>query len=57
MLDVVQAFERQADTAENFLQAFLGYRNAVLELQRITYYDFEHDMPVLERFQLQVPPT
>lgn len=57
MLDVVQAFERQSDTAENFLQAFLGYRNAVLQLQRITYYDFEHDMPVLERFQLQVPPT
>ena len=53
MLDLVQAFERQADTAENFLEAYLGYRQAVLDLQQITYYDFEHDMPVLERFQLQ----
>lgn len=53
MLDLVQAFERQADTAENFLDAYLGYRQAVLDLQQITYYDFEHDMPLLERFQLQ----
>jgi outer membrane protein TolC len=55
MVDLVQAFERQADTAENFLEAYLGYRNAVLELQQITYYDFERDMPMLERFQLQAP--
>jgi len=57
MLDLVQAFERQADTAENFLDAFLGYREAILDLQAITYYDFEHDMPVLERFQLQDSST
>lgn len=57
MLELVQAFERQADTAENFLQAYLGYRQAVLDLQRMTYYDFEHDVPLLERFQLQVPAT
>ena len=55
MVDLVQAFERQAATAENFLEAYLGYRNAVLELQQITYYDFERDMPMLERFQLQAP--
>ena len=57
MLDLVQAFERQADTADNFLDAFLGYRQAVLDLQQITYYDFEHDMPLLERFQLQDSST
>jgi outer membrane protein len=53
MLDLVQAFERQADTAENFLDSYLGYRQAVLDLQQITYYDFENDIPLLERFQLQ----
>ena len=53
MLDVVQAFERQADTAENFLESYLGYRQAVLDLQQITYYDFEYDLPLLERFQLE----
>ena len=57
MLDLVQAFERQADTADNFLSAYLGYRQAVIDLQQITYYDFEHDMPLLERFQLQDPST
>src|SRR5690606_33392921 len=57
MIDLVQAFERQADTAENFLDAFLGYRRAILDLQQITYYDFERDIPVLERYQLEVPPT
>lgn len=57
MADLVQAFERQADTAENFLDAYLGYRRAILRLQQITHYDFERRMPVLERFQLQVPST
>jgi len=57
MIDLVQAFERQADTAENFLDAYLGYRRAILDLQQITFYDFERDMPVLERFQLEVPAT
>lgn len=57
MLELVQAFERQADTAENFLQAYLGYRNAILDLQQITYYDFENRQPLLERFQLVVPSS
>ena len=52
MLDLVQAFERQADTAENFLDAYLGYRRAILDLQRITFYDFENEVPLLERFQI-----
>lgn len=53
MLDLVQAFERQADTAENFLDAYLGYRQAILDLQQITFYDFENDVPLLERFQIE----
>jgi outer membrane protein TolC len=53
ILDLLQSFERQEDTARNFLQAFLGYRGAILDLQRMTYYDFENQVPVLERFGIQ----
>ena len=49
-LDLLQSFERQEDTAENFLQAYLGYRNAILDLQGMTYFDFENQVPVLERY-------
>ena len=50
VLDLMQSFERQTDTAENFLDAYMGYRDAIMSLQRMTYYDFELDVPVLERF-------
>jgi outer membrane protein len=50
VLDLMQSFERQADTAENFLDAYIDYRDAIMSLQRMTYYDFENDVPVLERF-------
>ena len=53
ILDLLQSFERQEATARNFLQAFLGYRGAILDLQRMTYYDFENEVPVLERFGIQ----
>jgi outer membrane protein len=50
ILDLLQSFERQEDTAENFLEAYMGYRNAVLSLQRQTYFDFETQVPILERY-------
>jgi outer membrane protein TolC len=50
MQDLLQSFERQEGTDENFLMAYIGYREAILDLQRMTYYDFENDVPVLERF-------
>jgi outer membrane protein len=53
MLDLLQAFERQESTADNFLDAYLGYRKAVLDLQEMTYFDFENQLPVLERFEIR----
>lgn len=53
MLDLLQAFERQEDTAENFLEAYLGYRNAALNLKQQTYYDFETDTPLLDRLGIR----
>ena len=57
-LDLLQSFRRQVDTANNFLDAYLGWRRALLRIQQLTFYDFELDMPLLERFGVMgVPDT
>jgi outer membrane protein TolC len=48
--ELLQSLEREVSTNRNFLDAFLGWRGALLRLQQLTYYDFERDLPVLERF-------
>ena len=55
MFEVVQTFRTGADTAENLLDAYLGWRNSLLRIQRMTYYDFELDVPVLERYGVRLP--
>ncbi len=52
ILDLLQSIGRQEDTARNFLTTYLGYRKALLSLQKLTYYDFERDMPLLRRFEI-----
>ena len=49
-LDLLQSFRRQVDTANNFLDAYLGWRRALLRIQQLTFYDFERGVPLLERF-------
>ncbi len=53
LVDVLQTVRRESDTADNFLEAYLGLKNALLRLQQLTYYDFERDMPLLERFRIE----
>jgi outer membrane protein TolC len=48
--ELLQSLEREVDTSQNALEAYLGWRDALLGIQRQTYYDFESDQPVLERF-------
>jgi outer membrane protein len=55
LVDVLQTIDRESSTAENFLDAFLGYRGALQRLQELTYYDFEMDMPILDRFIIDAP--
>lgn len=50
VLDLLQSFRRQADTADNFLEAYLGFRQAILRIQQLTYFDFENNQPLLHRF-------
>ena len=49
-LDLLQSLRREMDTAENFLDAYLGWRGALRELQDLTYYDWERGMPLLDTF-------
>ncbi len=53
--DLLQSLEREVDTAQNFLNAYLGWRRALLRLQQLTYYDFELNLPVLDRYGIGVP--
>jgi outer membrane protein TolC len=50
--ELIQSLRREADTANNFLDAYIGWREALLRLQRLTYYDFESGMSILEHFGL-----
>jgi hypothetical protein len=52
----VQSFRRQADTAQNFLDAYLGWRSALLSIQELTFYDFERGLPLLQSFGFRASP-
>ena len=55
IFDVLQTFRTEAATAENLLDAYLGWRSSLLRIQRTTYYDFELGLPVLERYGVRLP--
>lgn len=55
VLDLLQSLRREVDTANNLLDAYLGWRRALLRMQSLTFYDFEADLPVLRRFEIEVP--
>ena len=50
--------DRTVDLAlsSNFLDACLGWRRALLRIQQLTFYDFELDMPLLQRFGVMGGP-
>lgn len=53
LVDLLQTIDRESSTARNYLSAYMGYQRTLLRLKELTYYDFEFDMPVVERFQIQ----
>jgi outer membrane protein TolC len=55
VVDLLQSFRREADTADNVLDAYLGWRRAITRLQQLTYFDFERSMPLLDRFGVALP--
>lgn len=50
VLDLLQGLRREVDTAENFLDAYIGWREALQSLQAQTYFDFERGTFLLDRF-------
>ena len=55
-LELLQTLQRQRQTAENFLDAYLGYREARVSLQALTFYDFRRNQPLIDRFKVSVDP-
>lgn len=51
-LELIQTLDSQANTTENLLDAYLGYRQAILDLLQYTYYDFERKEPLFRRFDM-----
>lgn len=49
--DLLQTLNRQRETESNFLEAFLGYRKSLLTLMIDTYYDYEKNIELLEKFR------
>lgn len=54
VVDLLQNLRRQSDTAENFLDAYLSWRRALQELEELTFYSFEYELPVLERYGIEL---
>ncbi len=54
LVDVLQTVDRQASTAGNFLDAYVGWRDSLQRLQRATYWDFQRETEVLDRFGIEV---
>jgi outer membrane protein TolC len=54
VVDLLQTINREAGTAGNLFDAFMGYRRALLDLQQLTYFDFERNIPVTERFGISL---
>jgi len=52
--DILRIIERQEETENNFLEAYLGYRESILRLLVNTHYDYEKDMSLLEQFRAQL---
>lgn len=49
--DLLQTLARQRETENNFLDTYLGYRKSLLTLITDTYYDYENNIKLLEKFR------
>ncbi|MBN1293675.1 MAG: TolC family protein [Candidatus Latescibacteria bacterium] len=48
---VLQIVDKQRETELNFLDAYLGYRRTLESLKSLTYYDYEENVSLLEKFR------
>ncbi len=50
--DLMQALTRESQTANNLLNAYRGYQQALRRLKEVTFFDFEAGQPLVERFKI-----
>lgn len=51
--DLLAIVSRQKDTEKNFVNAFQGYRRALISLMRLTYFDYENGVPLIETLRYE----
>lgn len=51
--DLIQMIDRQRETENNFLDAYQGFRRSLLDLMMQTYYDFENNISLLDKFSAE----
>ena len=49
--DLLQNINRQKETEENFLKAYLGYSKSLLGLTVDTFYDYKNNIKLLDKFR------
>ena len=49
--DLLQIVTNQKETELKFLDVYLGYRRALLDLKVITYFDFEKNVSLLDELK------
>ena len=50
--DLMQALNREAQTASNLLNAYRGYQQTLRRLKEVTFFDFEAGQPLVDRFKI-----
>jgi len=50
--DLMQALNREAQTANNLLNAYRGYQQTLRRLKEVTFFDFEAGQPLVDRFKI-----
>ncbi len=49
--DLLQVLNRRRETESNYLEAFLGLRKSLLSLMINTYYDYENNIKLLDKYR------
>lgn len=49
--DLLQMLTRQTETELNFLAAYLGYRRSLLSLMTQTFYDYENEISLIDKYR------
>jgi outer membrane protein TolC len=50
LVEMLQAVTRESTTSNNYLNAFMGYQRTLRRLKEVTFFDFEVQRTVIDRF-------